>query len=55
MILGIALAGVGATTALLSTAPGFALDMFDIAIGVVGIGLLLHGATRARRDRHCRP
>jgi hypothetical protein len=51
MVLGGTLVGLGAVTALLSTAPGFELDMFDVAICVAGACLLLHGAMQARRAR----
>lgn len=51
MVLGGTLVGLGAVTALLSIAPGFEPDLFDVAICVVGACLLLHGAVQARRAR----
>ena len=50
-VFGVVLFSLGAITALLANIIGFELDIFYIAICIVGAGLFLYGATQKNRHK----
>ncbi len=47
-VFGCMLVGLAGITAILSRIIGFELDVFYVAIGIIGAGLLIHGTFQKR-------